>query len=272
MQAVRLFGEERYLSLSLWTTVLWVFGFLLNLVLVFVLFYKRRGRAVPWFTVWIVVDAIDTIALFLVYRFGSRHSYAVLYWTADFLDVLLQIAVVLEIARYVLKRSGRWVEGSRLRLVLMGTSAPLVALAMAWLMKPAAETRLDAFAARSSLFTTILVCLLFTAVLLVSQQLGLGLRSHVMRESYGFIVWTLVAFVTDTLHAYWATMGHFTLLEDVRIVVFQGTLLYWAVAFWLPEPAVEKLPIPAKLRLDELASRLDYAQSRRASRTGAVPK
>ena len=260
------------MSLSLGATVLWAVGFLLNAVLFFVLVFKRRYRTVPWFTAWMGVELIYTIALFLGYRFASSHTYAVMYWSADFLDVLLQIAVVLEIARAVLKRSGRWVEGSRLSLSLMAATAPVVAFLMAWFMHPAARSSLDAWAARSSLFTTILVCLLFTAVVVASQQLGLGMRSHVMRESYGFIVWNVVAFITDSLHAYWGTLGHFTLLENTRIAVFQAVLLYWAVVFWLPEPAVAPLPISTKIRLDDLAARLDYAQSHRASSTGAHPK
>jgi hypothetical protein len=251
-------------NVSLTAIVLWAAGFFLNAALLFVLVYKRRYRTVPWFTAWMATELSYNIALFLGYRFGSKHLYAVLYWSSDFLDVLLQIAVVLEIAGYVLKQSGRWVEGSRLRLGVMGSTAPVIALAMAWFMKPAAETRLDALAARSSLFTTILVCLLFSAVVVASQQLGLGLRSHVMRESYGFILWNCVAFVTDTLHAYWVTVGHFAVLEDVRIGVFQASLLYWCVAFWLPEPVLAPITPGTINRLDDLAARLEYAQSRKA--------
>ena len=261
------------MNLSLMAKALWAAGFILNAALLFVLLYKRRYRIVPWFTGWIGFHSLFTIIMFVAYRFGSKHVYANLYWSEDFLDFLLQVAVVLEIARYILKRSGRWVEGARLRLALMGSTAPLVAFGMAWFMKPAAETRLDAWEARTSLFTTILVCLLFSAVVIASQQLGLGLRSHAMRESYGLIAWSLMAFVTDTLHAYWRTMGHFTLLENVRIGVFQAALIYWIVAFWRPEDEPAVVTSDTINRLDDLAARLEYAQSRRASRTdGVVPK
>ena len=94
-----------------------------------------------------------------------------------------------------------------------------------------------------------------------------------MRESYGFILWNLVAFVTDTLHAYWRTMGQFGALENIRIVVFQAALIYWSVAFWLPEPAVAPVTLNTINKLDDLAARLEYAQSRRDSSTGgALPK
>ncbi len=241
--------------------ILWAAGFFVSCLLFFVLIYKRRYRLVPWFTLWIAVGILTNLTGFLAFRYGSKDIYAAIYWTSDFIDAALQIAVVLEIARYVLGRSGRWIEGSNLRLVAMGITAPIVAGLMAALMHPAAATVRDAWLARASLFTTVLISLMFTAVLLTSQQLGLGLRNHVMRESYGLMVWTLVAFTTDTLHAYWRTMGQFTALEDIRIVVFQGTVLYWAIIFWLPERTVAP-PSPVVIKeLQDLISRLDYPQS-----------
>jgi hypothetical protein len=84
-------------------------------------------------------------------------------------------------------------------------------------------------------------------------------------------MWTLVAFVTDTLHAYWRTLGHFTLLENIRIVFFQGALIYWAIAFWRPESKIIAMPADAKIDLDNLAVRIEYAQPRRAS-SGDIPK
>ena len=92
-----------------------------------------------------------------------------------------------------------------------------------------------------------------------------------MRESYGLVMWTLVAFVTDTLHAYWRTLGHFTLLEHVRIVFFQGALIYWTIAFWRPEAETIAMPPDAKKDLEDLAARIEYAESRRSS-SGVLPK
>jgi hypothetical protein len=255
---------------SLLATVIWAAGFVLNAALFLVLLYKRRYRSVPWFSGWIGFGCLYTITLFIAYRIGSKQLYAVLYWSGAFIDLLFQIAVVLEIARSVLQRSGRWVEGARVRLILVAAIAPIVGLGMAWFMTPAAETRLDALEARGSLFTTILICLLISSVIAASQHLGLGWKSHIMRESYGLIVWTLVAFITDTLHAYWRTMGHFTALEDVRMVFYQASLIYWAVAFWLPERNQTPMTTGTINRLDRLKGRLEYRQSGRASSTDGV--
>jgi len=259
--------------LSLLATVFWATGFVLNVALLFVLLYKRRYRVVPWFTAWMTAGCTYTIALFFAYKFGTKHVYAMIYWSVAVVDTLLQIAVVFEIARAALKRGGRWVAGARPYLVFVGSIAPIIAGSMAWFMKPAAETRMDALVARVDLFTTILICLLFAAVMTASSRLGLGLRTHVMRECYGFVLWALVIFASDTLHFYWRTMGQFSALEYIKMTAFLLAQLYWSIAFWQPEPAYEPLTLDKINDLDELATRLEYAQSRTISPTnGVLPK
>ncbi len=249
------------MNLSLTATILWAAGFALNAALLAVLLYKRRYGTVPWFTTWIAYGSMYTVALFFSFRFGSRQLYKDVYWSGAFLDLLLQIAVVLEIAACVLRRSGRWVEGARIRLIVTGMIAPEIAFAMAWFMTPAAESKIDAWAARTSLFTTLLICLLFTSIMAASQQLGLAWRSHVMREGYGLTIWVLVAFLTDTLHAYWRTAENFTALEYVRMVFYLGSLLYWIGAFWIPEKVPLVLPQDIIDRMKALGVPLEYDMS-----------
>ncbi|WP_263384138.1 hypothetical protein [Granulicella arctica] len=253
-------------------TVLWGTGFVLNAALLLVLIYKRRYRTVPWFTLWVASQSLYTIVLFGAFRFSSKHVYAVAYWSCDFLDVLLQLAVILEIAGIVLRRSKRWVSGARPRLILMGAIAPVIALVMALSMHPAADSKLDDLFARASVFTTVLVFLMFVGVVVASRQLGLGWRSYAMRESYGFIAWVTIGFLTDGLHAYWRTLGHFTLLENVHIAVFQLAAIYWAFIFWLPEPAAPQIVPGNKDLMEALKGRLEYGQrSSGLSATDRIP-
>ncbi len=258
------------MKVSFVAALLWAVSFVLNAALLFVLLYRKRYRVVPWFTAWIAFESVYTIACFIAFRFGSKALYKEVYWSCAFIELLLEIAVVLEIAATVLRRSGRWIEGARVRLLVAGAVAPAVAFLMAWFMTPAAETKLDAWDARASLFTTLLICLLFTSIMAASQQLGLAWRSHVMREGYGMTVWVLAAFVTDTLHAYWRTAGSFSALEHVRMVFYLGSLVYWTVAFWIPEKAPTVLSSDMLERMKALGLPLEYDVSRNASRTDGV--
>ena len=246
------------MNLSLLDSLLWAAGFLGNAALLFVLVYKRRYRTVPWFTTWITFGIVYTITLFAAFRVGTKHVYAVLYWSGAFLDLLLQLSVVLEIATYVFRRGDRWVEGAKGRFALMGLCAPLIAGVLAWQMKPAATSALDAWESRDSLFTTVVVCILFSAVMVVSQQVGVGWRDLVLREGYGLIAVALVAFITDTLHAYWRTIEHFSQLENLRMVAYLGTLVYWSVIFWLPERGMTSLDPDANKYLEALRRALEY--------------
>ena len=79
-----------------------------------------------------------------------------------------------------------------------------------------------------------------------------------MRVSYGLVTWVSVGFLTDTLHAYWRTMGHFSLLEHVHDVTFQLVTILWCIAFWLPERAVAPLGKEVIIRLESVKRRLEY--------------
>ncbi len=258
------------MHVSVVAAVLWAVNFGLNAALLLVLGYGKRHRLVPWFTGYIAYGALYNVACFIVFRVGTRQLYKEIYWCGAFLDFVLQIAVVLEIGAIVLRRSGRWVEGAKGRLVAAAAAAPLIALLMASMMKPAAQTRLDAWDARVSLFTTVFICLLFTSIMAASQQLGLAWRSHVMREGYGLTVWVLAAFLTDTLHAYWRTAESFTALEHIRMMSYLGVLSYWIIAFWVPEKAQTALPSDMLERMKILGLPIDYGVSRSISRNDGV--
>lgn len=237
------------MKLSLLEIALWAAGSFLNAALIFVLLYKRRWQVVPWFTAWMCYELAYAAACFIEFRLGSKEAYRIVYWGGALGDFLLQIAVVVEIAKCVLQRGGRWVEGARSEVLPFVLAGPVLAAVLTGLMSPATITALDAIAARANLFSTVLICCLFVAVVRASQRLGLDWRSHVARESVGLTLWTVASFLTDTLHAYWRTLEHFGDLESFRIAAFQTALLFWCVAFWLPEPKAKPLPEALKKQL-----------------------
>ena len=245
------------MHLSLLSRLLWAAGFSCDVALLFVLLYKRRDRIVPFFTLWTAFGVVDTIGRYFAYRFGTKRLYADVFWGAELLDLVLQVSVIYEIARSALKPGRSWIEGAKIRLGIIGVAAPGIAFIMACFMTPAAENRLDAWDARANLFLSVLICLLFSGVVSATQQLGLLWRSHVMRESYGLILWTLISFATDTLHAYWRTLSHFTVLEYVRALTFQIVSIYWAVIFWFPEPEPASLSAETIDSLNALTRRLE---------------
>ena len=223
------------MSFSLLSIVLWAASFLGNAALLAVLVFRRRVSAAPWFTAWIMFHLAWTLTLFGVYRAGTKHLYAVVYWVGAFLDLALQVSVVLEVAAYVYRRGGTWVSGAKRRLITSGVCSVVAALLMSWAMTPASTSRLDALQARADLGATVVIALFFTTVMVISHQLGLSWRGLILREGYGIAVWSVFAFITDTLHGYWRTAPYFKLLDQVQIIGYLGVLGYWIAVFWLPD-------------------------------------
>ena len=230
-------GRGLRVSFSLTAMILWAASFLGNLALFAVLFIRGRARMVPWFATWVGFNLLYTLALFGAYRLGTKQTYVLLYWGGAFLDLALQVGMVLEIARYVFRRGESWVGGAKNLLLRSGIISVLAGALMGVWMTPLSTSRLDAWESRVDLGATVLISMLFTAVMVFSERLGVSWRSVILREGYGVAAWSVCSFVTDTLHAYWRTAEHFSILEQLRIVFYLGALGYWIVIFWLPEPA-----------------------------------
>lgn len=243
-------------QLSLTEIVLWAAGFVVNAALLLVLLLKRRDRIVPCFTVWIGWGVLTTISLYIGRTHGSRHLYAVLYWTAAFVDLLLQLSVVGELAKLVFRRGDTWLHSAKVRLAAGSSAVVLIAAVLAFTATPAASSAKDALYSRISLFETVLFTGVILAVVAVSQQLGAGWQDLVIREGLGFLLLNLISFVTDTLHVYWRTAEHFGDLEHLRMGVYLVTLGYWIKIFWLPERGEKVVDERTKKDLEKLRSQL----------------
>ncbi len=246
------------MNLSLLDNALWAAGLIGNAALLFVLLYRGRGKTFPAFAAWIAFEILFSVLLVLINRFASYSVYAWTYWSGAIVDVALQIAVVIEIARIVLRPTGAWSADARGRFVGIGAAGAIVAMALAWGAHPSAPTSLDAWEMRASLFTSILICELFTAVLMASQQLGLVWRSHVMRLGQGLTVWAIVSFAVDAAHSYYGGVRHFNLLEHLGSFAFLAAQVWWIVSFWADEPARKPLSPEMQRYLVDLHQRVQY--------------
>jgi hypothetical protein len=234
------------MNLSTLAGVLWAAGFLGHVALFSVLMYRRRWREIPVFTAYIAFQAASTPILFAIFKQGSPMWYARVYWSYALLDFALQIAIVLEIARIVLRPTGTWVHDAKKQFFASGAAGVLLAAGFAWMVSPPAATMLDRLEVRGNLFTSFLICELFLIITLTANRLGLGWRNHVMAVNQGLTAWVAVAVLIDICHSYFGAERDFTTLEHIRMFVYLGALGYWMVQLWLDEPA--RQPISAQLQ------------------------
>jgi hypothetical protein len=225
------------MNLSAIDLVLWGAGFLGNAVLFAILMVRHRWREFSAFTAYIGFQATWSLVLYAAYQYGSRVLYARVYWSATLLDFALQLGVIWEIARIVMRPTGSWVRDARRQFILGGVAGLLLAAALSWMISPPAATLLDCLTVRGSFFTSLVICELFVVILLTSKRLGLGYRNHVFALVLGWSGWVMAAMLVDLLHGYYGTRLYYDALSDGRKFAYLAALGYWMHQFWKEEPA-----------------------------------
>lgn len=239
------------MNLSALDYALWAANFLGEAVLFTILICRRRWKEFPVFTTLIGFEAAMSAVLYLVYMHCSQAWYARIYWSYAFSDEAMQLGVVWEIARTVMRPTGTWVRDARKQFLLWGAAGILFAAALPWLVTPPAATLLGRLQMRGNLFTSLVVCELIAVVTRTSKSLGLGWRNHVMALGNGWTAWAVVAILVDGLHSFFGSQRYFGELEHARMFAYLAALGYWMVQFWLEEPA--RQPISPQLRAYILA-------------------
>jgi hypothetical protein len=246
------------MNLTTLDNIFWAAGFFGNAALLLVLVWRHRWRQFPVFTSLIGYQIFDTILLFLVFRHGTRHNYAVTYWVTGAGNVLFQVALIFEIARVVLRPTGTWVRDARSSFILVGTIGALGTLALCLMVKPLSFSTLGIWEVRANLFTALLDCELFLAMLYASNRLGLEWRNHVMGLGQGLTVWAFGAVASDLAHVYFGWSHDFQVFDRLLTCLYLSTLVYWAITFWRPEPVRAPLSSEMKDYLVALHERVQY--------------
>jgi len=234
------------MSFSSLESVLWVTGFAGQVVLFLLLLFRQRYRQFPIFTALICLSCVRDMVGFIAYRTGSLQLYDVVYWTAFVCDTTLQIALVFEIGRIVLRPTGTWVRDARFTFLTVGLIGALVAIGLTYAVHPSISMSLASWEIPAYLFTSMLFCELFLAMMFAANRLGLVWRNHVMGLGQGLAVWALVSVGVDIAHSYFGANHNFNMLENVRSLTYQAAVVYWIVTFWLQEP--ERRPLSPEMQ------------------------
>jgi hypothetical protein len=238
--------------------ILWAAGFLGHAALLGVLLVRGRWRSFPVFTCLIAYQILVTITLFLVSRYGSRHNYAVAYWITAAGDFSFQLALILEIARVVLRPTGTWVRDARASFILAGGGGAIIAAVLCLPVKPMMPSALSIWEIRGNLFTALLACELFLAMLYASNRLGLEWRNHVMGLAQGLTAWAFGAVISDLAHMILGWSREFVVLDHLLSGLYLAVILYWTLTFWRTEPRRAELSAEMVDYIVALHKRVQY--------------
>ncbi|HEX4007933.1 MAG TPA: hypothetical protein VHX60_17295 [Acidobacteriaceae bacterium] len=244
------------MKFSLLERVLWACGFYSTLGLAFVLIVRGRSRTFPVLTAWLLFTTARTILLYTLYQHGAAVWYARVYWGALIPDFAFQVAVVIEIARIVLRPTGTWVRDARRTFAAWGIAGALLAAGLAVWVSPPARTWMAAWQMRSGLFTSLVTCELFVAISMTANRLGLGWRNHVMAVAQGLTVWSSVMVVTSSLRTLLGAQHRG--FDLVRACAYFLATFWMSAQLWIAEP--ERQPLAPQLRNYILAlhQRVEY--------------
>lgn len=252
------------MEVSLVDNILWAGSFVGNLALFVVLLVQKRYKQFYIFTSIIGFDIVRDVALFFVYRYGSSGLYRSTYWTAFAVDFLLQVALIFEVARVVLRPTASWVRDARSTFLIGGVAGAVIAVFLTYAVHPSAPTSIGAWGVRAFLFTSLLFCELFLAMMFAAQRLGLVWRNHVMGLGQGLTAWALVSAAVDAAHSYLGTthIYDFRSLEHIRSLAYIAAVAYWMFIFWIPEPERRPLSPDMQKYLVALHSKVQYDASK----------
>jgi hypothetical protein len=246
------------MNLSALDNALWAASLVGHVALAVVLILRKRARGFPIFTAFVVFEASRTILLFFILRYASKHAYFLAYWITGFADYIFQIALIFEIARDVLRPTGRWVLDARKSFLAWGSVGLVLSALLAYQIGPPQSQGLDLWDVRITVFTSLLTCELFIAMAAVANRLGLQWRSHAVAISQGIALWAFVSLLEEFGHVVFGWDRQFVALVYIRMFVYLAVLVYWIGAFWLPEKARAPLSPEMSAYLLALRERVEY--------------
>jgi hypothetical protein len=210
--------------------LIWAAGLVAHLILLIVLFSRRRFLQFPWFTLLIAFYLLRSIGLAATLRLSGHPAHQFATTILDLTDVLLQCAVLAELI-WISLRPLSSIRRITLPLLLLG-SGILISMRLVtmhhWSLR-------GALVAGHFLLAVLMV---EWAVVLLSllRQLGLSWRAHVAAISFGFGIYSAALLAAGGYFTTGREMRDYVFFSFFRISVYLVILLAWSAALWVRDP------------------------------------
>lgn len=239
----------------------WVASFLGHVVLLCVLWIRRRIRMFPLFTCLITANIIRSIVLYAVLSYGTKATYFYTYQLLIALDVALQLGVVYEMASYIFRPLGVWPKDVRSGLVWLIVGSTAIAAGLTWLANPVTRLSVQTVVIRGYFFSAVLMSELFVGLIVLSVTAGLPWKTHVARIAQGLGVYSVIDVMIETGHSYFGLGNNtraYTDLSHIRIAVYLCCLSYWIIMLWREAPQPRELTEQMRRQLIALQEKMQF--------------
>jgi hypothetical protein len=213
-----------------------VLGLLLQASLCIVIFRKDLARLYPIFVIYLLLNLAED-ALGLSWNIGSD-AYKRYYFVATILDYVLQLLIVFEIGKNVLRPAKRSIPFPLARVATIGILiCTLIAASFSPQVQSIGTGNLVQVSMRVTLGLAVLKLLLFAALAGFAQVLGIGWKSHVLQLATGLAFFAGVSLLVQIASShvanadYSAYVAHLQRLAQIQSAAYNATLVFWIWAF-----------------------------------------
>jgi hypothetical protein len=235
--------------------ILWTLTFAALLVLLVVLFGRDRARRFPWFTASILTMGMLLLTTQLMLSRLPRMTGTEIFLALSDLDVLIGLAVLVEMARRAFKDAGKlgWTLGT---LVMLAVAAPVL---VKWGPWPAWKTLtanseivtirlMDLIVDKGILLVGVLTIQLGLLITLLGRRYGAGWHSHTQRIMIGLSTAAIGQLVLRGClqaigHSHITTQADYDRVMALRNnlihannVLFLCVMAWWIASLWIDDP------------------------------------
>jgi len=238
----------------------WAAGLGAHLALLCVLVIRRRFRAVPVFSTFILANVCRTVTLCLVELYGNKAGYFYTYWSLAILDTVLQLSVVYEMYSLTFRPLGTWAPDLRRSFVWLVAGSIAVAAGLTLLAAPHARLWMQVVVIKGSFFSSACMSELFVGMIALSVKAGLPWKTHVARVSQGLGIYSIIDVLIEAGHSYFGVDRNtqmYTTLSHFRMTAYLCCVAYWIVMLSKDAKETRKLPESLRGQLILLQGNLD---------------
>jgi hypothetical protein len=207
----------------------------LQAALAFVLIRRGLARFYPVFLIYLLLNLIEDP---LAGALQNSIFYLRYYFVVTILDYVLQLLILFEIARNVIRPSKRSIPFPIVPVAIVGILlCALIAASFSPQVQLLGLGHTREILIRISLLLAILKILLFVTLAVFAQVLGIGWKSHVLQLASGFAFYGAVSLMVQLSSTHVAGtdessyVPHLVRLAQIQGVAYNFTLVFWIWAF-----------------------------------------
>jgi hypothetical protein len=217
--------------------IIWTAGLLGHLLLLTVLFARRRVIRFPWFTLLIIFYVVRSVGLAATLRISGHAAPAFATMIFDVMDVLLQCALLAELTWIALKPLGT-VRRFTLPLLLMASG-----ILMVMRLAPSSHHTLRSILALLHFLLSVLMVEWAIVLAFLLRPLRLSWRSHVAAITFGFAIYSAALLAAGGYFTTGREMRDYVFFSFFRISVYLLILLFWCATLWPADRVGKKLAL-----------------------------